>query len=472
VLTYSFAQDDFTLILNASTEPGRGVIDFFAASPGQFRPLTKVFYFAAMHTLFGLNAFPYHLLSIAVHLINTVLVFLIMRQLRVGGTAALIISTLFATSMSFFHVIAWISCIQQLAALCFALFALRYGLLALSKDSQAPLWISLAAYGLSLMSMEQGALLPVSLILAAWFGLTQKESSRSFLASARLFAPHLVVMIVYLAFMVLWKGLPSDGPYSQHMGINVFLNLTIYLGWLFDYWIVLPNVMQTDQLRFAPSHILFAGLIVYNIARGRTREVVFGAGFVLMALLPVAFLKGHTFYLHTYIPSFGMFYLVGLVIDELTTLRVFQRRAERAIITVVILGSICTLSSVKGRQNESAVLPLDSRFKSSFVLRRAVIAQQARQDLASALPDPGTARELIMLYPRRAGRDEANWNYQNVIAALGNGDAIRLFVDRPSLNVRFKILGDDIPDPLPEDMRLLLFDDFGRCVVPSTASGL
>lgn len=464
LLRYFFAQDDFVLLLRASSGPGAAFAAFFGDAPGQFRPLTKAAYFAMMHGLFGLNAVAYHLVSLVIHIANTLLVLVLLQRLRVPREAALVGSALFGLSIAFFHVIAWVSCIQQLGA-CFLMFvAMLFGLRMIDKSGMVDRVVSLAAYTLSLLCMEQGYALPVLLLIVALFGLGNGGRRLGFGAGLRLFGAHVAITVLYLTFMIGWKGVPSSGTYEFALRANVLANLVTYTGWFYYFWGILPFHVTSAAGSLAPTHILLLAVVAHHLARRRVSAVVFGLSFVVLGLMPVLFLSEHKFLLHTYIPAFGAIYLLALGLGDVFARRVMTKRRLRAAITVGIVILAGALSVIMVRRNIDATMPDEGiDYARSFVIRRALVAARARTDLTERMGDLSRVERIYMIYGREGWRRERRWNADNVILALGGGDAIRLFFGRVDLDIEWRGVDDPEETVDTETSRVYLYDDYGSC---------
>jgi hypothetical protein len=467
LLTYFFAQDDFVLIHTAVRDGWRAAADFFAQTPGHFRPLTKAVYFGVMYHAFGLNPAPYHVVSIVVHLLNVFLVFLLMRRTRVSNVAALVTTTLFALSVAFFHVIAWISCIQQLIGQSFMLASLVWGLDYLRTGSARRRWVSLAAYALALCSAEQTFGVPV-ILLGYSILLGDRQPGRNRLRkTVSDLSTHLSLMLIYLVFIGVWKTAPREGYYVFSYGTNVLVNLATYVGWTLQFGVALPSHMATGKIVWGLSHVSLAVLVLYHLARRRWRETLFGIGFFVVTIAPTLFLVNHTFYLHTYIPVFGVLYLLALLLEDVLSIRLLRSHLVRVVLLAAVLVGVTAMTFVMVRRNEQYLflsLSHDTAwFKRSFVLRRAEIARKMYNCLVSYRPLDEHVEKVYMVYGREAGRDKAKWNKDNVVAATGYGSLISLIYERPDMPVTFKILGDAIlrSDGLVSD--IYLFDDEGSC---------
>ena len=434
---YFFAQDDFILLERATFQPGAAVFDFFAREPGHFRPLTKGACFVVLHRLFGLNAMPYHVVSLVLHALNALLIWRALRRLRVGDLAALTGAALFAMSAAFFHVLAWVSCIQQLVGATFMLLALDQGIAHLDARRAHARWLSLTAYALALASLEQTAALPLALGAVALLGVGDRERIGWRAARSALW-PHAALMLAYAGFILLWKTLPGEGDYDFRAGANVWRNLVTYLGWSLDVHMTMPMEMAVPVPAFRVSHGVLVALLGYHLARRRWPEVVLGLGFCLAGLAPVLFLENHTFYLHTYVPALGVIYLLARAIDDIFSFA-GHRHAELpyslACLAFVGLAALCFTDA---RRNERIQRDDGSGYLRSFVVRRAIAAQNVRDSLREQRDPRRNADAVYLVYARPTHEvEQSAWNALNVQAALGYGSELRLIYGNPDLYVRF-----------------------------------
>ena len=465
---YFFAQDDIVLMYRAWAAPGEALNEFFNGEPGQFRPLSKVGYFGLMYALFGLNPEPYHFATLIFHVLNIVLFFMLMRRLGIHKPGAIVASQLFALNLAFFHVMAWISCIQQIWGLNFVLASLVLGVDAMRRGSAGRMGASLAAYVLALACVEQTLGVPILLFMIGVLGLGADK--RRTLDCLRELLPHFLAMVVYVVFIVLWKGAPTDGPYEAHYSGNIPLNLWIYLGWMYEFFAVLPSVMVRLEYQATLSHVVFGLLAMYHLFRRRFRWLAFSLAFFLVSLLPASLLVNHTFFLHTYIPSFGMLLLIALAVDDVFRSRVLRRAVlQIALLAVLMIGTFA-VSYKQVRNAQLTVIQAAQGYLSSFVLRRARIAEKTFDALNKKSGDTSNVRQVYLVYGREEGREEATWNVANFRAAIGRGKLINLTYDNPDLVVHFKLIGDTISRFNGELSRLFVYGDFGNLLTYEEAN--
>jgi hypothetical protein len=460
--TFFFAQDDFILLNDAAANGWGTVLSHFAPDPGQFRPLSKGLYFLVMYHLFGMNAAPYHWLSLVLHALNVLLLYFLLRQLSIRQAPALIVTCVFALSNAFFHVVAWISCDQQLLALAFMLVSLVEGIRMLNRGGLAPALVSASAYALALACMEQVYAVPFLLLIYAGTLQTRGNRRRRFRSASRRLVPHFIILAGYVALMLGWKHLPDAGPYVLHAGTNVFGNLWTYLGWTLEVGAPTRFAPVLDTPPLTVGHVAFILIVLYLVLNRQFRSLLFGVGFFLASILPVLFLQNHAFYLHTYIPSCGAFYLGAVVLEQLATTRLLRRPRAMAMLVLLTIAVMSSYAFVRTRQNIERYATPDYPLLESFVLRRAVIARNTWNDLSAKESDRANVDSVHMVF--KSNKD--TWLNDNVEAALGYGALIQLFYGKPHMRVDFHLMSDTLE--LHSDQmartRIFLYDLIGHCV--------
>ena len=453
---YFFAQDDFILLFKSSEGTSRAIAEQFGQAPGQFRPLTKVFYFIATWNLFGLNALPYHIISFIIHIANTLLVYTLLRRLKVGEAAALMVTTVFALHVGFVNVIGWISCIQPLMGEFFALLALNTGIVAIDKRRARNLLVAVACYVLALMSMEQTWAVGIALFLYAWFEARPKKWRPRLKASLGRTLPFVTILFVYVLFMTLWKGVPSGGTYVVTPGPHIVINLLTYLSWVYDISVIMPFATNAVAQAVGVAHVLILLLVVYNLARGKAGLVVIGLAYYVLAILPAAVLKDHTFYNHNYVPAVGMLLLLALPLEDFAA---FVRKWRPGVAAIMPLGFAVVIAVVcftSVRTNQHNMLREAVDLPKNFVFRRALIAGNAYE----GIKEKAQNRERTTLY--MIFTDDASWYGENVTASLGGAAGPRLFLSQPALQVHYIARGDTIQNYHPAYTEVLFYDHMGR----------
>ena len=452
---YYFSQDDFQLIYLGTQALDSEMAKTFGPVPHHVRPLTKYLYFAITYPVFGLNPTAYHIVSLLMHLCNVMLVLVMLRRLRLDFGPALIGAALFGLNVGFFHAVGWISCVQQLAGTLFMLTAMALALRFAADGSRPMQWLSLSAYALALLSVEQTFIVPLFVTLVIAFGLAAGVAP-SWRGGLKSVAPHYALMLAYLA-MRLWKGVPDEGRTRFVLGQNVAENVSAYAGTLYEFWPDVAGVISLQPLTFKVAHAVLVLLVAYHLVRRRPKQVLVAAVLVGGALSPALFLVRHYFYYHTYAASLGALYLLALALQNLARTRWLARFDARrsAAMLLALMAGLTLLSGAKIRAIAArAEHPSDGE-ATSFVIRRAVIAERFCRGALAKKPDLSNAERLYLLWGA-PGMGPAGGRNREVMWALGNGYAANVTLGM-HLEVAMQFKG--VSRPRPEDGTAVLFYD-------------
>jgi hypothetical protein len=248
-------------------------------------------------------------------------------------------------------------------------------------------------------------------------------------------------------------------------------NLVVYLGWVVQFWAALPSRMALGRIPWSITHIVVATIVVYNLLRKRWRETAFGMLFFVVTISPALFLKDHTFYLHTYIPAFGVLYLIARTIEDVLGVPALRSiRVQQAILTVVLV--VVTAGSFEMVRRNRRYKMFDMiDMPRSFVLRRAEIARTVYGAISAEAPFGDHVEKVYFVYAREEGYKEAKWNRTNVEEAIGRGSLINLIYNRPDIEVVFGVAGAQITRGEQYVSDIYFFDDYGNCMKMDPVEG-
>jgi hypothetical protein len=151
---------------------GQGDADYFPLK-------STVLWF--VYQIFGANAPPYHILNVAVHAANAVLLWRVLRRLAIPGT--LLAGLVFLVHPTHLESVAWVSECKNTLSLLFALLSLlawfRY-----ERGQRGRSYVaSLVLFVAGLLCKTTVVILPVVLLLCTWW---QQPTERAFLHSRSL----------------------------------------------------------------------------------------------------------------------------------------------------------------------------------------------------------------------------------------------------------------------------------------------
>src|SRR5690606_23047789 len=144
---------------------------------GQYYPLNQLYYLG-IHSLFGFDPAAFHAGSLIMHLINSILVFILIRQIgrqivepehhfRLHWMAGLV-ALIFAIHPLQVESVAWISASKILLYATFTLSGLITYVIYIKSRKVVFLILTILAYILSFMCKEQAIILPLNIILLDW----------------------------------------------------------------------------------------------------------------------------------------------------------------------------------------------------------------------------------------------------------------------------------------------------------------
>jgi protein O-mannosyl-transferase len=158
--------DDASLTQNPFIRSGEGLHDFWVTTlTPDYWPVTATTLWAEWR-LWGMDPFGYHVTNLALHVAEVLLLWAILRRLRVPG--ATLAALLFALHPVNVESVAWITQRKNLMAMLFYLLSLLAFLRA-GERFRGAYWLSLLALALGMLAKGSVAVLPVVFLgLIAW----------------------------------------------------------------------------------------------------------------------------------------------------------------------------------------------------------------------------------------------------------------------------------------------------------------
>jgi hypothetical protein len=302
-----------------------------------FRPIIEL-YFWIGSPLFGGSPVAFHLASIALHMANCGLVYLLASTLGIRRGFAYVAALLFAVQPGYVAAVAWVGAIAETIGAFFgcisilALIRYRRGL----PDKRLPgrsarsslaregwLAASVMAYALSLLTHESSIVFLALLVLADW---TSGGWRWKWGELARVYAAFLAVTIGYLAVDLTINArhyIVVEGEYrvGWHMVNSVFGYIaSLYVGertWL--------------------AHALVGAVLAWILIRGNARAR-YAVAWMVIAILPFApFVFGNVSR-YLYLPAIGFAMLMAEGASGLDGwLRSRWQNAARTALIVVLI---------------------------------------------------------------------------------------------------------------------------------------
>lgn len=303
-----------------SLSPANILNIFTRPHPGPYIPLTILSY-AVEYRFVRLKPFFYHQTNVLLHIANVLMVFLILYALFGNIYAAAAAALLFGLHPLRVESVAWVT--ERKDVLCgFFYFGAVLAYLKFQASRRKALYIAvLALYIAANLSKPMAITLPAALLL--FDHLREGRITRRALKEK---IPFLIIAVPFIIVNYFTQILKTDTPAFNLLhsiliaSHNVFFYLykTLFpfkLSNLYPY--PSPDLNPIPFLFYVyPFLLVILGLLLIWSDR-RTRHLIFGALFFLITLLPVSQLipvAGPAIAAdrYTYLPSFGIVYLVGL----------------------------------------------------------------------------------------------------------------------------------------------------------------
>lgn len=331
---FRWAADCKSLAVSCGSIPSQ-ILSYFTNSSGFFyRPGTKT-YFLMLYHLFSLNQVIYHAVSITLHLLVVVLLFLIAKKIFKRNVLAILTSLLFVMASGYLEIVLWISATGHLFSAVFTLFAF---LMFIKWYDSRRFWfllLSIMSSFISLAFYEQGIIIPF--LCALYVAIqSQKLELKEILRSLKskilllVFVPDISYLIIRFFAHTHW----FNGDYSYNLiklPFNIVGNLLGYI--LISLFGPLSYPLYEKARGLMRENIPVALLVVILVVivgyfggrvlmkQFKTEEkkiILFGFLFSIISLLPFLGLGNITFR-YSYLATFGVFIILTVLLAKLFT---------------------------------------------------------------------------------------------------------------------------------------------------------
>ena len=184
-----FLSDDFDLIL--------GKLNWLDPSAGFFRPVPHLL-LVLLYKIFGLNALPFQIMSLSIHFLNAILIYLIIEKLIGNRYFSMAASVLFSVSFLITEAVFWISGVTSLLVTMFYLLSINLYLNFRKSKNGVFYVLMLMSFAGALLSKENAVTLPFILFMIELFCDKKKILLKHLWKSFIKLAPVFFIMAVFL----------------------------------------------------------------------------------------------------------------------------------------------------------------------------------------------------------------------------------------------------------------------------------
>ncbi len=362
VASFSFliGWDDQIFVLNRYTEGGLALKNISAILTefyhGQYAPLNQLFY-STIYEFFGYKPAYFHVCSVLIHLINTLLVYLFITKVtkrlypaKNEKRVAFITSVLFLLAPINLEPVAWIAASKVIIYACFYLGAILLYIKYITCGKAQYYYLMFFSFLLSFASKEQAITLPLAMILLDF--VFYRDMKKGVLWLEKM-PPTILALLFALA------SFQSQGRivFSLTDGYTFTERLVISFYTLSEYFtkILFPvNISYLYPFPFLPGENPPIWLWAFPVAIMITlfclrryikqKHILFGFLFFLIHIVMVCNLVSLSRYSFTadryaYIASIGPLFLVAVTYVRLSQHSKYLRRKIMRITTLILYGA-------------------------------------------------------------------------------------------------------------------------------------
>jgi protein O-mannosyl-transferase len=378
-----FTWDDVGFIQNNSEVHTVNISTLFKAnnafnSAGYYRPISAT-YFAVIYSIFGSQPFYFHLIQIAMHILNAILIFILFSKFF-KEKLALFLSIIFLIHPVNVESVAYVGASQSVILLFFGMLAILLDNQIFNKSKKTILVFLLLL--LSLLTKETGVLFILIILLYRWLFIGKQTISyiiysvvtiitylciRFFIGNAYLFKIPFIpmaklsfierlanipaIIIYYLKTLVFPKDLIIEQQWAigQPALTNFYLPLIIIVGLLCLLFLFATKLYGNNKLAF--KQLLFFSIWFMS-----------GIGFLLQ-LFPLDMTVADRWF---YFPFIGLLGIIGISISNFIKLKKYKNVTIAAIFIIMILLSIRTIVRNNNWQDTLTLLKHDTKIQTNF----------------------------------------------------------------------------------------------------------
>jgi tetratricopeptide (TPR) repeat protein len=374
---------------------------WFTTEAMDYYPLTSSFWWLQWR-LWGTNAAGWHAVNILFHAANVVLVWMVLRRLKIPG--AWLAALLFAVHPVNVATAAWIS--EQKNTLSMLFFALSILWYLRFDDEGGWRWygISLSAFLLALFSKTAVVMLPVVLLGCVWW-LRGRLRPKDWLCTVPFFFLSLV-----MGFVSIWFEYNRDlgGHATRTDGFLSHLAVAGLAPWFYLSKAVLPldlNVIypkwEIDPHRLVswlPAALWIGCFLVFWRQRKTWgRAALFGFGYFIVTLFPVLGFFDQGFYRFSLVADHWQYYsIVGIVaLGVVAGERICREIAGENSSSVKAVASVLVLTALAAATWTRASLYANAETLWRDTIARNPNAWVAHYNLGLALARSGRLQEAV-----------------------------------------------------------------------------
>jgi len=264
-----------------------------------YRPMQTVVFTLAYH-FGGLSPFAFHLVSLLLHILTTVIVYLLLDELGWDWPVRLVAATLFAVHPVHTESVSWIAGVGDVACALFYFAALLAAVRYVRHRRKVWLILAMISFLAALLSKEMAATFPLVAFLL--FRMTGTGLRLNLKQAAAAVAPYLLVLGAYIIMRVAATGATLPATFNEHATVLDWVTLGIWMFGRYIRYALVPYPLSGlhltplyfhDRVLFTVLYALVIGAAAI-LTRRISRDAFLWFGVFAVMLMPVFYFKGIT----------------------------------------------------------------------------------------------------------------------------------------------------------------------------------
>ena len=349
--------------VSTGLSPGNIAWAFTTFHQGNWHPVTWLSHMADC-SLFGLNSGPLHLVNVALHATNTVLLFFLLQHAAGAVWRSFLVALLFAVHPLNVETVAWVAERKSLLCTLFSLLTLAaYGWY-VRRTGWRPYLAMVAAFALALMSKPMAVSLPLAMLLFDYWPLRRDETlhgARRWLTLCWEKVPLLLMSAASCVVTVIAQHSGDTVAGTSELGIwyrvgNAIVSYAAYihkLVWPSDLAIFYPHPLGSLPLWKVIASVGVLAAATWAVLRYRRfRYLPVGWFFFVVSLVPVIGVVQVGMQAmadrYAYIPCLGLFIITAWGLGELAALQPAARFAPAVLAACMLVAySMVTVNDLQ-----------------------------------------------------------------------------------------------------------------------------
>ncbi|MCX6226061.1 MAG: tetratricopeptide repeat protein [Bacteroidia bacterium] len=313
---------------------------------GGYTPLTTLS-FAVENRVFGMKPGVFHFNNLLLHLLCTLLVFVLMRKLEMNLFVSLTVTFLFGIHPMRVESVAWITERKDVLYSFFFLLSLISYLTFYKSKRLLFYFLALLAFIFALLSKIQAVSLPLILLLLDYF-FENKFRFKQVLDKIPFFILSLVTGLAGIYFLG-QQGTLETGtvlPFIQRIFVGTYSFCVYLIKSVLPYQLsaIYPNPVKLSVLFYVSAlPVIVLALLIYKSGKYR-KELIFGSLFFLLNVMFMLQIvgAGQAFLADrfTYIPYIGLFFLIAWALNFLYLSKWKTYVIITGVIYLAVLGTV------------------------------------------------------------------------------------------------------------------------------------